>query len=206
MKTLSLTILALAVAAPALAQTASVAPAKPPAHAPLRNAVQTRAEVGAHVQAMFAKLDANRDGFIAKDEAQSAGKALREGRGKRADGFDPAQRQQRRAPAFDRLDTDRNGVISREEFARIGADRDQRGEASADRRGREGFRGRGMGAFGARMFETADANRDGKVSLQEATAAAYQHFDSADLNRDGKLTGEERMQAHQKMRAQRPRG
>ena len=44
------------------------------------------------------------------------------------------------------------------------------------------------------------------LTILALTAAAYQHFESADLNRDGKLTGEERMQAHRKMRAaQRPR-
>ena len=46
----------------------------------------------------------------------------------------------------------------------------------------------------------ADANHDGRVSLQEATNAALQHFDRADLNHDGKLTPEERQQAHQLMR------
>jgi hypothetical protein len=49
----------------------------------------------------------------------------------------------------------------------------------------------------------ADANHDGRVSLQEATAAALQHFDRADLNHDGKLTPEERRQAHQLMRGER---
>ena len=42
--------------------------------------------------------------------------------------------------------------------------------------------------MGGRMFETADANKDGSVSLQEATDAALQHFDMADANRDGQIT------------------
>jgi Ca2+-binding EF-hand superfamily protein len=65
--------------------------------------------------------------------------------------------------------------------------------------------GGGFG-MGGRMFEEADANRDGKVSMQEATAAAYRHFDMADVNRDGQITREERMQMHQKMRAERKPG
>jgi hypothetical protein len=56
------------------------------------------------------------------------------------------------------------------------------------------------------MFEMADANRDGRVTLQEATNAALRHFDTADVNRDGRLTPEERMQMHQRMRAERRRG
>jgi hypothetical protein len=58
-----------------------------------------------------------------------------------------------------------------------------------------------MGGFGGHMFEMADANKDGRVTLQEAQAAALQHFDKADTNRDGRITPEERMQMHQKMRA-----
>jgi len=46
------------------------------------------------------------------------------------------------------------------------------------------------------MFERADANHDGRVSLQEMTAAALQHFDAADANHDGKLTPDERMRMH----------
>jgi hypothetical protein len=52
----------------------------------------------------------------------------------------------------------------------------------------------------------ADVNRDARVSLQEATIAAYQRFDLADLNRDGRLTREERQTGRQRMRAERPRG
>jgi len=52
------------------------------------------------------------------------------------------------------------------------------------------------------MFESADANHDGKVSLQEMTDAALHHFDEADANHDGTLTPEERMQMHQHMKAE----
>jgi len=56
------------------------------------------------------------------------------------------------------------------------------------------------------MFEMADANKDGRVSLQEAQSAALQHFDMVDANRDGQITREERMQMHQRMRATRHQG
>jgi hypothetical protein len=48
----------------------------------------------------------------------------------------------------------------------------------------------------------ADANRDGRVTLPEATNAALRHFDMADLNRDGQITPDERMQMRQRMRTE----
>jgi hypothetical protein len=56
--------------------------------------------------------------------------------------------------------------------------------------------------FGGRLFDMADSNKDGRVSLAEAQAVALAHFDKADLNHDGKITPEEREQAHQLMRGQ----
>ena len=70
-------------------------------------------------------------------------------------------------------------------------------------RGRRGGR---FGAFGGHMFEMGDANRDGRVSLQEATGAALRHFDSADANRDGQISPEERQQMRQKIRTERRPG
>jgi Ca2+-binding EF-hand superfamily protein len=55
------------------------------------------------------------------------------------------------------------------------------------------------------MFEMADANRDGRVTLQEAQAAALRHFDMADVNHDGQITPDERKQMRQRMHAE-PRG
>jgi hypothetical protein len=59
-----------------------------------------------------------------------------------------------------------------------------------------------MAGFGGHMFEMADANKDGRVTLQEAQAAALRHFDMADANRDGQVTPDERRQARERMRAQ----
>ena len=65
--------------------------------------------------------------------------------------------------------------------------------------------GRGMGAFGGHLFDMADANKDGRVSLAEAQAAALAHFDKADVNHDGKITPDERQQMR-KMRIERRQG
>ena len=54
-----------------------------------------------------------------------------------------------------------------------------------------------------RMFDMADANRDGRVTAAEAQNAALQHFDRVDANRDGTISPEERQRAREQMRAQR---
>ena len=151
-----------------------------------RDGVRTRAEVSQRVQTMFARLDANRDGFVTQGEGQAA-RAQR--RAQRA--ADPAMRKQRGDRTFERLDTNRDGQISRAEF-----------DARAARGQRDGMgrAHRGPHDLGIRMFAMADANRDSRVSLQEATAAALRHFDQADLNRDGQITREERRQMRQQLR------
>ena len=55
--------------------------------------------------------------------------------------------------------------------------------------------GKMRGSSLVRLFDSADANKDGKLSLDEAQKAALQQFDSADLNHDGVLSPEERRQA-----------
>ena len=190
---------AFALAVPALAQ---VAPAPPPQ---MQHAmkVQTRAEVQAKVAEHFARVDTNRDGFVTKAEAEAAMQAFRGKRGEK--------RAEWRGQAFERLDTNRDGAITRAEWdaaqaqrqQRVAA-RDQNGDGHPDAK-RFGHRGM-MGDFGGHMFEMADTNRDGRVSLQEAQSAALQHFDMVDTNRDGRITPEERMQMHQKVRAERQHG
>jgi Ca2+-binding EF-hand superfamily protein len=98
---------------------------------------------------------------------------------------------------FARLDTDKNGQLSQQEFA-------TRPEGE-----RGGWKGRGKGHHGGMMgmgrggegwFERMDANKDGKVTLAEATAMPLAMFDKADTNKDGTLSPEEREAAHEKMR------
>lgn len=193
--------------APALAQTAPVAPA---AH-PMQMHAMTRAEVTQKVQQHFAKLDANKDGFVTKEEVDSAHEQMRskiitrvEQRMGDHDGAMPD-----RGAMFDRLDANHDGSISREEFMAAkpmvqerrvvvmngGPDGD--GHAMGMGMHRMGMHG---GMFG-RMFATADANKDGRVSLQEATNAALAHFDAADTNHDGTITPDEMRAAHKAMGA-----
>jgi Ca2+-binding EF-hand superfamily protein len=128
---------------------------------------------------------------------------------------------------FARLDSNRDGFVSREEAQAahqvIGAD--MRGKAEhrippmLDRTAlfdrldtnRDGMVSREEFAAPAhapemrmhgRLFDRADGNRDGRVSLPELTAAALRHFDLADANHDGRISPDERMRLHEHMRTQ----
>lgn len=206
---------------PTIAQVAQPAPAPQVMiqRAPMAAKVHTRAEVGTHVRTMFERLDSNRDGFVTKAEAQAV-RADRMARRmarhvERRGAGSPGRPMMDRGAMFDRIDTNRDGSISRAEFEAAPMHQERRIVMRADRqpgthhegmRMKRGMRmGMGMGLRG-HMFDMADANKDGRVTLQEATAAAYRHFDMADSNRDGQVTREERMQMRHKMRAQRRPG
>jgi len=201
---------ALVVAVPAMAQMQPQPPMAPmPPIAQRMEMTQTRDQAVARVRDHFTKMDANRDGFVAGDEMQSMrGKhqgmnrqmGARRGRGgdRMAMGNPGA--------AFDRLDANRDGMISRDEFGKAREIRTERkivrngtpGAPGAAMDGdHQGMRkmhrmggGRGMGG-GMKM---ADLDRDGRVSLQEATTSALQRFDRVDANRDGRITPDERRQ------------
>jgi Ca2+-binding EF-hand superfamily protein len=199
----------------AVAQTAQPGPApRPASHA--RHAPPTRAEVQARVAAEFAKLDANHDGFITKDELDAAAAARHQKAEARAARFDPSK-------MFDRLDTNhdgqitaaeldaahaghvrgskgllahadanKDGIVTRAEFDAVGARLKARMEhASASR-----------GGIAGRMFEQADTDKDGRVSLAEMQQAALARFDRADLNHDGTISPDERQQERALFRSQ----
>ena len=85
-----------------------------------------------------------------------------------------------------RADSNKDGILSRAEY--------EAAVASGKIKSRHAnMRGSAL----ARLFDIADANKDGKVSLDEAQKAALQQFDSADVNHDGVLSPEERRQAKQ---------
>ena len=196
----------------------------------------TRDEVVSHVREIFAKLDANKDGFLSRAEIEAfhhrfadMGATIHkrmEEQGAMMMGDRGMMRD--RGAMFDRLDSNHDGMISRQEFmaAQPHVRREERavimrdGEAS----GHDGVAGmNGMHEMNTRMhmdemgmdhgamdhmgkgfaghlFEMADANHDGRVSLEEAERLALQHFDRADLNHDGKITPDEQRQAHEMMR------
>lgn len=206
MKRILLGAATLAIALPATAQ---MQPPQTPVApiAPGADVTHTRDQAIAKVREHFTKMDANRDGFVAADEIQSMRgmhqgmrREMVERRGR--DG----ERMAMRDPAadFDRLDANKDGSISRDEF---GKGREMRVERKIVINRAPGSPGAGfngqhrrmmkmhrMGGMGGRMMKMADLDKDGRVSLQEATTSALQRFDRVDANRDGRITPDERRQ------------
>ncbi|MEO6582352.1 MAG: EF-hand domain-containing protein [Sphingomicrobium sp.] len=207
-------VVAMAPAAAQMAPPAQVAPHGQTHAWQGRAKVQTRGEVAAHVRTMFDRVDANRDGSLSKAEAEAAKGKRGQWAGRRMHRGGAGGQRANPDAAFERMDANRDGAVSRAEFDASHAQRQQKmaardhnGDGRPDgRRMGKGHRMGGIGGMGGHMFEFADGNRDGRVTLQEATNAALRHFDTADVNRDGQLTPQERMQMHQRMRSERKPG
>jgi Ca2+-binding EF-hand superfamily protein len=222
---------------PAIAQPA---PPPPPGVAPAPQVqimrmpmkTQTRDDVVRHVRELFARLDTNRDGYLTREESDAATKLMAgeikekfarrlADRGDMGPGDHPGGNvfykrfdgDADRGAAFDRLDANHDGVITRDEFVAVRPEIKERRVFVMREGGPEGAMGEahefhmrhmgGMAMMHGRMFEMSDANHDGRVSLQEATDAALRHFDMADANHDGKITPDERMQIRKTIRIER---
>jgi Ca2+-binding EF-hand superfamily protein len=188
----------------------------------------TRADFQQRLRAHFAKLDANRDGFVdrAEAEARMAGMrtAMRNGPGGSApDAPRPPRMRMDRNAMFDSMDANRDGSISRDEFLAFHGRHHAMGAPMAHGDGMTGPTARGdemrgpmagpdgarpmrarhagmrMG-FGGRWFDRLDADHDGRVSLAEADRAATAMFDRLDANHDGTITPDERLAARDHMR------
>lgn len=146
---------------------------------PMAGKTVTKAEAQTMAVQMFDKMDANRDGKLDSADRE-------------------AHRAQRMEEHFAKLDADKSGSISRDEFNAAHQPGERGGRGEHGRRG-EGRKGMGHGG-GMMMLHMADTNKDKAVSKDEFLAAHAKHFDTADANHDGKLTPEERKAAHEKMR------
>lgn len=166
----------------------------------------TRSAVEAMVKEHFAKVDANGDGYIVKAEAEAAHEKMM---------------SEMRDRHFKMMDANGDGSISRAEFdagpkmmamhaeapapmtpgtpaAPPAPHMMMHGDGMAMMGGHDGM----MMHHGEGMFERADADKDGRVSLAEALAMPLAMFDKADTNKDGVLSPEERQAAHAKMRGE----
>lgn len=218
--TLALSTAALVLSGAAAAQTA---PAERPARAAKPD--MTRAQAQARAEAMFDRMDANRDGTL--DEADRAAMksamfdrldtdrngaispaelaarggdrggmgqhrmAKREG----APATTDAQKAERRAQMFARIDTDRNGSLSRAELDAM----------QAVRAGKDGQMGHRMGAgmeHGGAGGHEGMMKMDATTTRQAFVERALARFDTADANRDGTVTQAERKAARETMRQQ----
>ncbi len=205
-------------ALPAIAQTASPSTAEKGAR---WSEPQTRADLEKKIAERFAAVDTNKDGVITQAEINAVKETRRADAEKRM--------TEARGKMFESMDADKNGQVSRQEWdahhagmkAKWAERRETARADGADGKDRRAFRkfkdgdrdGRGKGhrmmrgvhggTFGEKWFETADANKDGRVSLADAKAGPLARFDAADTNKDGVLSSEERRVAHEAKRTER---
>jgi len=151
----------------------------------------TRADVAQKTAERFQKMDVNGDGVV-----------------------DLADRELRRQQRIAKIDTDGNGAISKAEFEAAREARQQRRAERMEKRGVEGerrggkraMRGKrghfGGGMMGGGRMARADANGDGRLTLQELQAHALERFDRIDTDNNGTVTAEERKTARDARRAQ----
>ncbi len=150
----------------------------------------TREEARSLAEARFARFDVNRDGVLDADDRVAA-------------------RERRRDRRFDRMDGDDDGVVSRDEFATVGAALDsrlaarraQREDALTDDRALEsGERSRyprRAARRGATMAMAWQADRDGdrRIDRAEFFETADARFERLDVDGDGVVRAEERRAA-----------
>lgn len=159
--------------------------------------VVTRAEFDAGRAAHFTQADANHDGALSRDEMRTAHRAMREAH--RGAGHEGGGRHGRH---MERADANNDGRITREEFLagptamfeRMDANHD--GVLAGDERTHE--RGEGhRGRHGDRP--NIDADNNGSISRAEFDAGSAAMFTRLDANRDGRVTQDEAQTAHPPM-------
>jgi EF hand len=133
-----------------------------------------RAQMEAQIRANFARMDLNKDGAVTRQESAAA--------------RDTALIARMNA-AFNAMDGDKNGSISRAEF--VATNRNAISRATGGK------------PMPDREFDGADANKDGRVTVDESLMAPLRQFDAADANRDGVLSPAERQVAASRQRQRR---
>ena len=135
----------------------------------------TQSEIDAATARMFANADADTSGGISLEEFKA--------------GFS-TEFPDLKVRAFQRVDSDGDGSITKAEYDRVSARMAERLEAGArdgDRRGWRFWRGR----KGAERMTQYDMNGDGNVTAEELAAARAALFSNADANADAALTLDE---------------
>jgi len=153
----------------------------------------------------FADLDTNKDGFVTADELKAFGDKMHaEWAKKHGDQADnkPEDKPNGKHGDFtqhilERVDTDKDGKISKAEFdaegSKLFAKLDENGDgkiASNEMPQRHWAR------FGGHMFDRMDADHDGQVTKAEFQAAGEKMFQRMDKNGDGIIEKDEMQAPH----------
>jgi len=184
MKHLKITAIALiSTLAVGLITTAAAAPPKADTNG---DGQVSRAEFDTASEARFAAADTNHDGFISMDERDSSRMA---------------HQNDQYSEHFDRLDSNSDGVLTKEEFSQgISETRGQRRQEF----GQRGAQQRGQHRRGGGSWDRIDTDGDNLISAQEYRAGADKMFEHLDANGDGILEqGEGRRKRMRKRRGQR---
>ena len=136
----------------------------------------TRAELETRIKDRFVKIDTNRDGSVSPAEMRA---------------HIQTRKSERRDKRFDTLDSNNDGAISHSEF-----------DTAEPSKGRQGKRALRMAKAGRGMWQRADTNADGNITLAEAMARPMAMFDRSDTDKDGTLTLEERKAARETRRGE----
>lgn len=176
-----------------------------------KNGTLSQAEVLASAEKIFARRDSNKDGAIdTADAGQPKGKGKnREERAermlKRLDANNDGKVSQDEMLAgatktFERFDADKNGEVTKAEVdAKREAFRDARkafrevkaSDGEARQEARKALREARIDRMGSRMFDRADADKNGTLTKAEMETAAATMFKSRDANGDGFITADE---------------
>jgi len=198
---------ALGVAAPAFAEGAGGPGGLLKAADTNKDGVVDQTEFQASRDKWFAEIDTDKDGFITSDELKAFGDKMHaEWQQKHADagttqnGTQPApdaSRGDRMAQhIMARVDTDKDGKFSKPEFDTESTalfkrlDKNSDGKIAADEIPAHHWGGKGQ------QFGMMDADKDGKVTKAEFSAAEDKMFQQLDTNGDGVITKDEMDAAH----------
>ena len=154
----------------------------------------------------FADLDTNKDGFVSADELKAFGDKMHaewaqkhadQADNKPADGKPNGHRGDFTQHILERVDTDKDGKISKVEFDAEGSkmfaklDENSDGKIASDEMPQ-----RHWARFGGHMFDSMDADHDGQVTKAEFQAAGEKMFQRMDKNGDGIIEKDEMQKPH----------
>ena len=154
----------------------------------------------------FADLDTNKDGFVSADELKAFGDKMHaewakkhadQADNKPADGKPNGHRGDFTQHILERVDTDKDGKISKAEFDAEGSkmfaklDENSDGKIASDEMPQ-----RHWARFGGQMFDRMDADHDGNVTKAEFQAAGEKMFQRMDKNNDGIIEKDEMSGPH----------